>query len=375
MDIASVDELLTTTRSVRKRLDLNRPVGREVILECIRLAMQAPTASNAQDWRWLVITDADKRAAIADIYRGIGAEYLALRGQGRDRSADAAGLHERTGPDRHAGPSSRARHPMPGQPHRQLPCADRRVGLGVDHPGRLELLACPAVARVGVGVDDDAPGEGGRGGRVARHSGHRHAGRAVPGGLHDRHRLPPGHAAAGGDDHLLGHLGERADAVLHRAIPRRRAAEEGVAGASSAGSAGTAPRPRVLKWPTGSMEILNEGNEAGEGLVRTCIFEVPKYLLSGGRARSWETVTEAELNKLSRYVAVGAPLWSRAEGYHQLEEQPDGTTVLTFHETYHAYNPVLRFFLERPVHAKISRDNLKTYEHALGYAGKVRRLT
>ena len=78
MDIASVDELLTTTRSVRKRLDLNRPVSHDVILECIQLAMQAPTASNAQDWRWLVITDADKRAAIADIYRSIGAEYLAL---------------------------------------------------------------------------------------------------------------------------------------------------------------------------------------------------------------------------------------------------------------------------------------------------------
>ncbi|HTX95535.1 MAG TPA: nitroreductase family protein [Mycobacterium sp.] len=77
MDLATVDELLTTTRSVRKRLDLNRPVGREVILECIRLAMQAPTASNAQDWRWLVITDADKRAAIADIYRSVGADYLA----------------------------------------------------------------------------------------------------------------------------------------------------------------------------------------------------------------------------------------------------------------------------------------------------------
>ena len=77
MDIASVDELLTTTRAVRKRLDLTRPVDRGVILECVRLAMQAPTASNAQDWRWLVITDADKRAAIADIYRGIGAEYLA----------------------------------------------------------------------------------------------------------------------------------------------------------------------------------------------------------------------------------------------------------------------------------------------------------
>lgn len=77
MDIRSVDELLTTTRAVRKRLDVTRPVEREVVLECVRLAMQAPTASNAQDWRWLVITDADKRAAIADIYRSIGAEYLA----------------------------------------------------------------------------------------------------------------------------------------------------------------------------------------------------------------------------------------------------------------------------------------------------------
>jgi nitroreductase len=77
MDIASVDELLTTTRAVRRRLDLDRPVGRDVILECIRLAMQAPTASNAQDWRWLVVMDPDKRSAIAEIYRRVGAEYLA----------------------------------------------------------------------------------------------------------------------------------------------------------------------------------------------------------------------------------------------------------------------------------------------------------
>ncbi|WP_310766699.1 nitroreductase family protein [Mycobacterium sp. Z3061] len=76
MDIASVDELLTTTRAVRKRLDLTRPVSREVIMECIRLAMQAPTASNAQDWRWVVVTDPGKRAAIAEIYRSVGAEYL-----------------------------------------------------------------------------------------------------------------------------------------------------------------------------------------------------------------------------------------------------------------------------------------------------------
>lgn len=76
MDIASVDELLTTTRAVRKRLDLTRPVSREVIMECIRLAMQAPNSQNAQDWRWVVVTDPGKRAAIAEIYRSVGAEYL-----------------------------------------------------------------------------------------------------------------------------------------------------------------------------------------------------------------------------------------------------------------------------------------------------------
>ena len=51
----SPDELLSTTRSVRKRLDLERPVERDVVLECIELAQQAPTGSNAQSWQWIVI--------------------------------------------------------------------------------------------------------------------------------------------------------------------------------------------------------------------------------------------------------------------------------------------------------------------------------
>ncbi len=72
-----MDELLSTTRAVRRRLDLSRPVDREVILDCLRLAVQAPTGGNAQDWRWLVVTDADKRSAIADIYAKAGSEYLA----------------------------------------------------------------------------------------------------------------------------------------------------------------------------------------------------------------------------------------------------------------------------------------------------------
>jgi nitroreductase len=76
MDISSVDELLSTTRAVRRRLDLNRAVERDVILECLQLAMQAPTASNDQNWRWMVITDEDKRAAIAEIYRQLAGDYL-----------------------------------------------------------------------------------------------------------------------------------------------------------------------------------------------------------------------------------------------------------------------------------------------------------
>lgn len=75
-DLAMTDSLLSTTRAVRKRLDLDRPVPREVIAECLELAVQAPTASNSQTWRWLVVDDADKRAALAEIYRKGALPYL-----------------------------------------------------------------------------------------------------------------------------------------------------------------------------------------------------------------------------------------------------------------------------------------------------------
>jgi nitroreductase len=68
-DLATVDHLLSTTRAVRKRLDFSRPVPRDVILDCLRLAIQAPTGSNAQLWRWLVIEDESLRARLAEIYR------------------------------------------------------------------------------------------------------------------------------------------------------------------------------------------------------------------------------------------------------------------------------------------------------------------
>ncbi len=68
-DLQSVDRLLTTTRSVRKRLDFDRPVDLDVVQGCLRIALQAPTGSNLQRWRWVVVTDADKRAALAEMYR------------------------------------------------------------------------------------------------------------------------------------------------------------------------------------------------------------------------------------------------------------------------------------------------------------------
>ncbi len=69
MDIEVVDRLLTTTRSVRKRLDLTRPVEPEVIERCIEIAVQAPTGSNRQGWHFVVVTDAAKRAEIGRLYR------------------------------------------------------------------------------------------------------------------------------------------------------------------------------------------------------------------------------------------------------------------------------------------------------------------
>lgn len=72
----TIDELLTTTRSVRKRLDFEKPVPREIVTECLELALQAPTGSNAQGWQFVFVDDEDKKKALADIYRVAATPYL-----------------------------------------------------------------------------------------------------------------------------------------------------------------------------------------------------------------------------------------------------------------------------------------------------------
>ena len=76
-DLRMTDELLATTRAVRKRMDFDRPVPREVINECLELAIQAPTASNSQTWRWVVVDDPAKKEVIARFYRETSNRYLA----------------------------------------------------------------------------------------------------------------------------------------------------------------------------------------------------------------------------------------------------------------------------------------------------------
>ena len=71
------DELLTTTRSVRKRLDLTRSVPLELVRQCLEIALQAPSGSNRQGWHWLVVTDQEVRARIGELYRRSTQRYLA----------------------------------------------------------------------------------------------------------------------------------------------------------------------------------------------------------------------------------------------------------------------------------------------------------
>lgn len=76
LDLASVDHVLMTTRSVRQRLDLDRPVPLELIEEALQIALQAPTGANTQTWRFMVVTDAGDKAKIADYYRRGAAAYV-----------------------------------------------------------------------------------------------------------------------------------------------------------------------------------------------------------------------------------------------------------------------------------------------------------
>jgi nitroreductase len=73
----TAEQVLTTTRAVRRRLDLDRPVEREVVEACLRIAFQAPNGSDQQTWGWVVVDDPATKAAMAGIYRAALGDYVA----------------------------------------------------------------------------------------------------------------------------------------------------------------------------------------------------------------------------------------------------------------------------------------------------------
>jgi nitroreductase len=96
-DAEQVERLLTTTKAVRRRLDLDRPVPRAVVLDCIRLASYAPNASNAQSWRWVVVTDAAVRAELGARYRRhLAPPMEKLLAEREERGDEAGARHSRS---------------------------------------------------------------------------------------------------------------------------------------------------------------------------------------------------------------------------------------------------------------------------------------
>jgi nitroreductase len=118
------DELLTTTRTVRKRLDLTREVPMGLVRECLEIALQAPSGSNRQSWHWVVVTDAGRRAAIGEVYRRAVEDYLVSPGFAGRLFADDA---ERSAVQQRVGESVRYLGEHLGEvPVLVLPCLRAR---------------------------------------------------------------------------------------------------------------------------------------------------------------------------------------------------------------------------------------------------------
>ena len=94
------DQLLTTTRAVRKRLDFSRPVPDDLVRECVATAFQSPSGSNNPTMQFVVVRDEAKRRAIGDVYRQCFAIYKTMDGVyagSIDKGSDEANAQQQTG--------------------------------------------------------------------------------------------------------------------------------------------------------------------------------------------------------------------------------------------------------------------------------------
>jgi len=124
LDLATVDHLLCSTRSVRKRLDFTRPVAPALIEHCIEIALQAPTGSNAQGWSFLVVTDPALRRGLGDLYRKAFTRYLETPGL---RPTYEAGDPRATQLPRVLDSATHLAHHLHEAPVHVIPCIEGRV--------------------------------------------------------------------------------------------------------------------------------------------------------------------------------------------------------------------------------------------------------
>jgi nitroreductase len=121
----AVDRVLTTTRAVRKRLDFDRPVPREVLLECLEVAVQAPTGSNRQEWQFVLVDDPERKRAIAEHY-GRSWDAYSARPRPTYGEGDVRGEHQ----PRVVSSARYLRERMQEAPWLMIPCVRGRLSAG-----------------------------------------------------------------------------------------------------------------------------------------------------------------------------------------------------------------------------------------------------
>jgi nitroreductase len=126
------DELLATTRAVRRRLDFDRPLDLALVRECLQLAVQAPTGGNAQGWHFVLVTDPQKKEKIGDIYRN-GWDIYSRSFSDRIPPEDKP-LAEQTHAERVSGSAAYLAKNMHRVPVMLIPCISGRAGSAENDP-------------------------------------------------------------------------------------------------------------------------------------------------------------------------------------------------------------------------------------------------